>query len=93
MAERPTTASIIGKIEDTEKILDNLINYYKSLEKFLDEVKAKPAKKYVEKVRKYLESIKKQLLPKFRNEMLKLHRKAIEERKMILERAKKLEKI
>lgn len=94
MAERPTTAGVISKIEETERALDSLINYHKALENYLGKIKGtESAKSWVIKVRKYLEVTKNNYLPKFKNEMLKLHKKAEEERRMLLERAKKLEKI
>ena len=73
--ERPSTHQIILKIEETQKIIDNLIKYYKALEKLL---RGTPTAKYAKNVRQYLERLKKIYLEQFKNEMVKLNRKAEE---------------
>lgn len=93
MADRPTTSAIIMKIEETQKLMNELIKYYKNLE---DILKGTPTRSYARNVRKYLERLKNDYLEDFKREMKRLRDKAKkaakkreEEREKLLEKARK----
>ncbi len=89
MAERPTTTAIIMKIEETQKLMKSLIDYYKYLE---DLLKGTPVRKNAKEVRKYFEALKNNYLENFKYQMKKLREKIEKEEKRRIEEAKRREK-
>jgi hypothetical protein len=88
MPERPTTTTIIMKIEETQKLMGTLIDYYKYLE---DILKGTPTRKYAVDVRKYFERLKNNYLERFKHQMKILRDKAKKEEKKRIEEAKRRE--
>ena len=88
MAERPTTTAIIMKIEETQKLMNSLIDYYKYLEKLL---KGTPVRKNAREVRKYFERLKNDHLEVFKSQMKQLRKKLEKEEKRRREEAKRRE--
>lgn len=88
MTKRPTTTAIILKIEETQKMMKSLIDYYKYLE---DLLKGTPARRNAKEVRKYFEALKNNYLENFKYQLKKLREKAKKEERRRIEEAKKRE--
>lgn len=88
MAGRPTTTAIIMKIEETQKLMNSLIKYYKYLE---DLLKGTPPRKNAREVRKYFEKLKNDYLETFKYQMKILRKRLEKEEKRRIAEAKRRE--